>query len=100
MKSKGNTYTRNGVGALRLFVPISSESEAPSASGEPIPAVEDYERLVQSLSYCILIHDAVSKDILWANQAACNMLGFTLEELKPLKAPDMSSADSRFRRSV
>lgn len=69
-------------------------------SPDPGVAAEDYERLVQSLSYCILIHDAVTKDILWANQAACDMLGFTLEELKPLKAPDMSSADSRYRRSI
>ncbi|MFB9820300.1 PAS domain S-box protein, partial [Arthrobacter ramosus] len=129
MKSKGNTYAGNGVHALRLFVPISLPGEplgrtvepsdispppsiqpdpsagpkvssGPGLSVRPGPTTEDYERLVQSLSYCILIHDAVTKDILWANQAACEMLGFTLEELKPLKAPDMSSADSRFRRSV
>jgi len=60
----------------------------------------DYERLVQGLSYCILIHDAGTKNILWANEAACQMLGFTVEELKPLKAPDMSSPDYRYRRSV
>lgn len=72
----------------------------PGEPAEPVPVAEDYERMVQSLSYCILIHDAESKDILWANQAACDMLGFTLEELRPLKAPDMSSADSRYRRSV
>ena len=66
----------------------------------PVPAAEDYERLVQGLSYCILVHDAETKNILWANEAACQMLGFTLEELKPLKAPDMSSPDFRYRRSV
>ncbi|MFE4078550.1 PAS domain S-box protein [Paenarthrobacter sp. YIM B13468] len=60
----------------------------------------DHERLVQALSYCILVHDAVTKNILWANDAACQMLGFTVEELKPLKAPDMSSPDVRYRRSV
>jgi two-component system sensor kinase FixL len=117
VKSKENTYAGNGVRALKSCVPISLPGEPPGWTAEPGdagpapstrpglsaglgPATEDYERLVQSLSYCILIHDAVTKDILWANQAACNMLGFTLEELKPLKAPDMSSADSRFRRSV
>lgn len=87
-------------------MPISSGNEpprvpaVPGVSAEPVPVAEDYERMIQSLSYCILIHDAESKDILWANQAACDMLGFTLEELRPLKAPDMSSADSRYRRSV
>lgn len=111
VESKGNTYAGNGVHALKSCVPISLPGEpqgrtaepgdaGPPPSTQPGPAAEDYERLVQSLSYCILIHDAVTKDILWANQAACDMLGFTLEELKPLKAPDMSSADSRFRRSV
>ncbi|MGK3957569.1 PAS domain S-box protein [Arthrobacter sp. R4] len=72
-----------------------------SSAGElPFPEVGDYTSLMQSLTYCILIHDAETKDILWANQAACDMLGFSLDELKPLKAPDMSSADPRFRRSI
>ncbi len=62
--------------------------------------MSDYSQLMESLSYCILIHDAATKDILWANQAACEMLGFSLDELKPLKAPDMSSADPRFRRAA
>ena len=70
-------------------------------TGEPsFPEVADYARLMQSLTYCILIHDAETKDILWANQAACDMLGFSLDELRPLKAPDMSSADPRFGRSL
>jgi two-component system sensor kinase FixL len=69
-------------------------------SGTPVPAPQDYEQLVQALSLCILVHDAETKNILWANDAACEMLGFTVEELKPLKAPDMSSPDSRYRRSV
>lgn len=60
----------------------------------------DYERLVQGLRYCVLIHDAVSKDILWANNAASEMLEFTVEELKPLKAPDMSAQEQRYRRSI
>lgn len=56
--------------------------------------------MVTHLKFCILIHDGQTKDILWANPAACEMLGFTLEELRPLKAPDMSGAASRYRRSV
>jgi len=64
----------------------------------PTPA--DFERLVQSSGYCILLHDADTKDIRWANQAACDLLGFTVDELKPLKAPDMSSSEKRYRREV
>lgn len=60
----------------------------------------DYERLVGSLRYCVLVHDAVTKDILWANRAASELLEFTVEELRPLKAPDMSVRADRYRRSV
>jgi two-component system sensor kinase FixL len=63
-------------------------------------AVEDYERLVQGLKYCVLIHDAATKDILWANNAASELLEFTVDELKPLKAPDMSAQEQRYRRSI
>jgi len=63
-------------------------------------APSDYERLVESLRYCVLVHDAATKDILWANRAASELLEFTVEELKPLKAPDMSSPAKRYRRSV
>lgn len=63
-------------------------------------AREDYERLVQALRYCVLIHDAETKDILWANAAASEMLEFSVEELKPLKAPDMSAQEQRYHRSV
>lgn len=48
----------------------------------------------------ILIHDAESKSILWANPAARRLFGLSLEELQPLKAPDMSSPERRYRRSV
>ena len=70
-------------------------------------APSDYERLVESLRYCVLVHDAATKDILWANRAASELLEFTVEELKPLKAPDMSAqrngtgdrwADGGYRR--
>jgi len=63
-------------------------------------ASQDYERLVQSLRYCVLIHDARTKNILWANRAASELLEFTVDELKPLKAPDMSAHEKRYRRSV
>ena len=61
---------------------------------------DDFERLVQSLRYCVLLHDVETKDILWANRAACELLEFTVEELKPLKAPDMSARGQRYRRSI
>lgn len=61
---------------------------------------DDYERLVQGLRYCVLVHDAATKDILWANNAASELLEFTVDELKPLKAPDMSAQEQRYRRSI
>ncbi|NUU25690.1 MAG: PAS domain S-box protein [Streptomycetaceae bacterium] len=60
----------------------------------------DYRRLVQGLRYCLLLHDAETKDIIWANEAACDLLGFTVDELKPLKAPDMSSNALQYRREI
>lgn len=49
---------------------------------------------------CIILHDAESKSILWANPSACEVLGFTLEELLPLKAPDMSRRSHEYRREI
>ncbi|WP_429497151.1 PAS domain S-box protein [Robbsia andropogonis] len=65
-------------------------------------ALQDSDRLamLQSLKTCILLHDAQSKDILWANAAACTALGFTVEELLPLKAPDMTRNEEKYRREV
>ncbi|MGW1024392.1 ATP-binding protein [Streptomyces sp. NPDC002577] len=60
----------------------------------------DFGRLFTSLHYCVLVHDAETKDILWANHAACDVLGFTLDELKPLKAPDMSSNARQYAREI
>lgn len=60
----------------------------------------DYEQLVRSLRYCVLVHDAETKDILWANPAAAELLEFSVEELRPLKAHQMSAQEKRYRRSV
>ncbi|WP_442575371.1 PAS domain-containing sensor histidine kinase [Microbacterium sp. F51-2R] len=49
---------------------------------------------------CMLIHDAQTKEILWANAAACRMLEFSVTELKPLKAPDMSSPARQYDRAI
>lgn len=60
----------------------------------------DYRDLVQSLKYCVLIHDAATYEILWANRAACALLGWTVDELKPLKAPDMSKNGQQYSREL
>ncbi|MCX4850539.1 ATP-binding protein [Streptomyces sp. NBC_00893] len=57
-------------------------------------------RLFTAIDHCVLVHDAKTKNILWANPAACTALGFTLDELMPLKAPDMSSRARPYRREI
>jgi len=64
------------------------------------PTPNDFFRLIEAMPLCIILHDAQSKDILWANSAALGALGFTLEELTPLKAPDMTRDAPQYRRSV
>ncbi|MFL9926894.1 ATP-binding protein [Herbaspirillum lusitanum] len=77
---------------------MSPETNPP----DPIARFElsDYQRMMDSLAICIILHDAETKSILWANPAACNALGFTLEELLPLKAPDMSRRSHEYRREI
>jgi two-component system sensor kinase FixL len=48
----------------------------------------------------ILVHDAKTKSIRWANPAACEMFGFTLDELLPLKAHHHSAQEVQYRREV
>lgn len=61
---------------------------------------DDFKRMVDALPSCIIVHDAATKAILWANPAACNVLGFPLEELVLLKAPDMSRRADQYRREL
>jgi PAS domain S-box-containing protein len=56
--------------------------------------------MVDALQCCVLLHDAETKDILWANRAACRLLGFTVAELRPMKAPDMSSPARAYHRDI
>jgi PAS domain S-box-containing protein len=65
-----------------------------------LPKPNDFYALIEAMPLCIILHDAHSKEILWANAAALTALGFTLEELTPLKAPDMTSDAPQYRRSV
>lgn len=61
---------------------------------------DDFKRMVDAMPSCIIVHDAATKSILWANPAACSVLGFTLDELLPLKAPDMSGRADQYRREI
>ena len=65
-----------------------------------LPKHNDFLTLIEAMPLCIILHDAHSKEILWANAAALAALGFTLEELTPLKAPDMTRDAPKYRRSV
>lgn len=65
-----------------------------------LPAEEDFHRLLDALTLCVLLHDAETKAIVWANRAACEALGFTLEELRPLKAKDMTRPVPKYRREI
>ncbi|HXZ10728.1 MAG TPA: ATP-binding protein [Paraburkholderia sp.] len=64
------------------------------------PAEEDFHLLLDALTLCVLLHDAQTKAIVWANRAACDALGFTLEELLPLKAQDMTRPVPKYRREI
>ena len=64
------------------------------------PAETDFHALIEAMPLCILLHDAQTKEILWANSAALQALGFSLEELVPLKAPDMTNPAPKYRRSI
>ena len=82
---------------------MSTESLSTSGVGEAATAafaLDDFKRMMNALTMCIILHDAESKSILWANPSACAVLGFTLEELLPLKAPDMSRRSHEYRREI
>lgn len=64
------------------------------------PDNNDFHALFDAMPICTILHDAQSKHILWANGAALAALGFTLEELIPLKAPDMTRDAPQYRRSI
>ncbi|MHA7679910.1 sensor histidine kinase [Cupriavidus sp. PET2-C1] len=61
---------------------------------------DDFFRMVEALTLRVILHDAETKSILWANHAARETLGFTLEEFPALKAPDMTSTAEKYRREV
>jgi PAS domain S-box-containing protein len=64
------------------------------------PTEADFHRLLDALTLCVLLHDADTTAIVWANRAACDALGFTLAELLPLKAGDMTRPVPKYRREI
>lgn len=60
----------------------------------------DFVAMLNASKMCVLVHDAATKNILWANPAACEMLEWDVSELRPLKAPDMSSSAKQYDRVV
>lgn len=59
---------------------------------------DDFFAMMSAAQTCVLVHDAVTKNILWANPAACAVLEWDVAELRPLKANDMSSSAQQYDR--
>lgn len=66
----------------------------------PELTTRDFVAMMNATRTCVLVHDGVTKDILWANPAACDMLGWDVTELRPLKADDMSSSARQYDRVI
>ncbi|OLF12288.1 PAS domain-containing sensor histidine kinase [Actinophytocola xinjiangensis] len=66
----------------------------------PELTTDDFVAMMNATRLCVLLHDAVTKKILWANPAACEMLGWSVTELRPLKANDMSSSAQQYSRVI
>jgi PAS domain S-box-containing protein len=66
----------------------------------PELVTEDFVAMVNTARTCVLVHDAATKNILWANPAACDLLEFSLSEIRPLKANQMSSSAQQYDRVI
>ncbi|HEX7306596.1 PAS domain S-box protein, partial [Lentzea sp.] len=64
----------------------------------PELAENDFVAMMNAVRLCVLLHDAGTKRILWANPAACEMLEWDVAELRPLTASDMSSSAQQYDR--
>jgi two-component system, LuxR family, sensor kinase FixL len=60
----------------------------------------DFAAMISASPTCVIVHDAATKNILWANPAACEILEFSLDEIRPLKANDMSSSAQQYDRVI
>ncbi|MFT4286028.1 ATP-binding protein [Nocardioides sp.] len=68
-------------------------------SRTPEIAASDFVAMMSASPTCVIVHDAVTLNILWANPAACELLEFSLSELRPLKSVDMSSPAQEYNRA-
>ena len=66
----------------------------------PELVTDDFVAMMNASRMCVLVHDAVTKNILWANPAACELLEFSLSEIRPLKANHMSSSAQQYDRVI
>ncbi|MCD2190545.1 ATP-binding protein [Actinomycetospora soli] len=60
----------------------------------------DFVAMMNASRTCVLVHDAATKNILWANPAACDLLEWSVTELRPLKAHHMSSSAAQYDRVI
>lgn len=60
----------------------------------------DFLAMMNATSLCVLIHDAETHTIIWANPAACELLEWSVTELRPLKADQMSSSAQEYDRVI
>src|SRR3954453_898141 len=88
--------------------PVSSSPDRPGAWSyaavmtvdprAPELVRDDFFAMMSAAQTCVLVHDAATKNILWANPAACEVLEWDVAELRPLKANDMSSSAQQYDR--
>lgn len=72
----------------------------PNDPRAPELTMDDFATLMRSTRLCVLVHDAATKNILWANPAACEMLGWDVDQLRPMKAHEMSSSAQQYDRVI
>jgi PAS domain S-box-containing protein len=66
----------------------------------PEITASDFVGMMNASPTCVIVHDAVTLNILWANPAACELLEFSLSELRPLKSVHMSSSAQQYSREI
>lgn len=61
---------------------------------------ESFRTMANSSDLGWLVHEVQSKNILWANEKACEAFKYSVDELRALKAHHMSSQDPNYRREM
>ena len=59
---------------------------------------DDFRVLLDRSPECVMVHDAATKAVMWANRAACELLGWSVAELRTMTATDMSSSAGQYSR--